>query len=337
MNATMSQPVWSHATLAQQSEGFWDFPLFPEQASNFADAVDSLYIGLVSMSAVLTLLIFFFLTYFAIRYRAGSRVSRLHPITRTTYHEVVWLTVPLAIALVLFTWAAQVFVSMKRPPADTLDIYVVGKQWMWKLQHPGGQREINTLHVPLGQPVRLMMTSQDVIHSFFIPAFRVKQDVLPGRTTTMWFTPTRAGEFHLFCAEYCGTDHSRMVGRVVVLPPQEYQSWLAMGGQGETMAEAGLTPFMTLGCNTCHVPDSDLRAPQLAGLMGRQVQLAGGGTVLADEEYIRASILEPQEKIVAGYPPVMPSYRGQVSAEELHQLIEYIRTLQAPAVEGAEQ
>jgi cytochrome c oxidase subunit 2 len=219
-------------------------------------------------------------------------------------------------------------------------VYVVAKQWMWKVQHPGGRREINTLHVPRGRAVKLTLTSQDVIHSFYVPAFRVKMDVLPDRYTTAWFQATKTGTFHLFCAEYCGTEHSLMRGRVVVMEPAAYQAWLGPGAQQEPIpgmpgtAEAplrvhGRGAFFQAGCNACHVPDSDLRAPRLEWLFGSEVQLRNGQTVRADEEYLRESILEPNAKAVAGYPTpsLMPTYRGQVSEEQVVELIEYIKSL----------
>lgn len=308
---------------------FWDFRLFPEQGTAMASKVDAVYVGLIGLTAFFSLLICVLLVFFAVKYRAGSKADRTNPATNTIRQEAVWVGVPFLISMVLFVWASKVFFEQRRVPPDTLDIYVVAKQWMWKLQHPGGQEEINELHIPIGRPVKLVMISQDVIHSFYVPAFRVKQDVLPGRTSEMWFDANRLGEYHLFCAEYCGTDHSRMIGRVVVMTPSDYQTWLTTGNRaGATpMAGSGGATFARLQCNTCHVPDNDLRAPQLAGLFGREVKLANGDRVKADEAYIRKSILDPRSQVVAGYQPVMPTFQGQIEAAELNGLIAYIKSL----------
>lgn len=306
----------------------WDFPLFPVRASTFAGETDAILAGLILVALGFIVVIFGGLIYFAVKYRAGSNADRVGPIVRTGKVEAIWIAVPFTILLSLFIWAGRLYFIERRPPSDAINIYVVGKQWMWKTQHPTGRREINELHIPAGRPVRLIMTSQDVIHSFFVPAFRLKRDVLPGQYTDLWFEATRVGEYHLFCAQYCGTNHSRMVGRVVVMAPRQYQEWLATGTREfVAMPAAGSEVFTRLGCNNCHVPDSNLRAPQLEGLFGRQVKLQGGQTVSANENYIRESILEPQAKIVAGYPPIMPSFKGQVSSEELQQLVEYIKSL----------
>jgi cytochrome c oxidase subunit 2 len=204
----------------------------------------------------------------------------------------------------------------------------MGKQWMWKAQHPLGKSEINMLHVPVNQPVKLIMTSQDVIHSFYIPAFRVKKDVLPGRYTELWFEATKTGEYHLFCAEYCGTEHSQMIGSVVVMEQLEYERWLSGNVAGESMAAAGQRLFEQRGCASCHAGTSDARGPALAGLFGKEVQLEDGRTVTADESYLRESILNPQAKVVAGYSPVMPTFEGQISEEGLLQLVAYIKSLE---------
>jgi cytochrome c oxidase subunit 2 len=232
--------------------------------------------------------------------------------------------------MVMFTWGASIYFNESRPPDNALDIYVVGKQWMWKLEHLGGQREINELHIPVGRAVRLTMTSEDAIHSFFVPAFRTKQDAVPGRYTTTWFTPTKAGKYHLFCAEYCGTNHSRMGGWVYVMAPRDYEAWLSGGTSGGSLAENGQKLFDELACGNCHKPDGSGRCPSLTGLFGKTVQLAGGGTVQADEGYIRESILQPQAKIVAGYGPIMPTFQGLVTEEGVTQLIEYIKSLAPP-------
>jgi cytochrome c oxidase subunit 2 len=229
--------------------------------------------------------------------------------------------------MVIFVWGARLYVAMSHPPDDALEVAVVGQQWMWKFQYPEGQRAINELHVPVGHPVRLTMTSQDVIHSFYVPAFRIKMDVVPGRYTTTWFEATRPGEYHLFCAEYCGTVHAGMGGRVVVLPPAQYQQWLSGGRDADPMARVGQRLFQELGCEACHRAGSDSRGPSLRGVFGTPVQLQNGEVVRADETYIRESILNPRAKVVAGYPPIMPAFQGQISEEGLLQLIAYIKSL----------
>jgi cytochrome c oxidase subunit 2 len=238
--------------------------------------------------------------------------------------------IPLLLFIVIFVWAARDFMALYTPPADALPVYVVARQWMWKLQHRGGRREINELHVPLGQPVRLVMTSQDAIHSFYVPAFRLKQDVLPGRYTSLWFTATQAGEFRLFCAEYCGSQHSQMIGRVVVMQPADYARWTAEGTPSPSLAQYGFARFRELGCSGCHAAGSTVHAPSLRGLLGREVHLQDGRAIVADENYIRDSILLPKKDVVAGFEPVMPSFAGQVSEEDIQALVAYIRSGATP-------
>jgi cytochrome c oxidase subunit 2 len=242
-----------------------------------------------------------------------------------TWLEVTWILIPLAIAMVVFVWGAKLYAMvMLAPPANSLEVYAIGKQWMWQFQHPGGQREIDELHVPVGHPVKMTMTSQDVIHSFYIPAFRIKMDVLPGRYTATWFEASKPGVYHLFCAEYCGTNHSRMRGRVVALPPTQYEEWLRSNREVESMAAVGAHLFQQMGCAMCH--ETGL-APSLEGVFGASVTLATGGTVLADEAYMRESILDPRAKIVAGYAPIMPTFQGQLSEDQLAQLVAYMKSL----------
>ncbi len=306
------------------------FPLFPERASTLASEVDGLYLYLVAVALFFSLGIAFALVLFAIRFR--RRVDSEWPgeIEGSMVLELTWTIIPLLLTVVMFVWGARVFFHMNRPPDDAMEVSVVGKRWMWKLQHPTGQREINELHVPVGRPVKLRLTSEDVIHSFFVPAFRIKKDAVPGRYSMAWFQATRPGTFHLFCAEYCGTEHSKMIGRIVVLEPAEYQTWLAGGPAPVSPAAAGEKLFTELNCITCHRADSGGRGPVLQGLFGRTVRLQNGDTVVADEGYIRESIMNPAAKVVAGYQPVMPTYLGQVSEESLLQLIAYIRSLSAP-------
>ena len=304
-------------------------PLFPERASTMATRVDALYFFLVGLTVFFALLIAGLIVYYAVRFH------RRHPEqVGTTIHggmalEITWSVIPLLITLVIFVWGASVFFAMSRPPDDTLNIYVVGKQWMWKLQHLDGQREINELHVPLGRPVKLIMTSEDVIHDFFIPAFRVKADVIPGRYTTIWFEPTKPGRYHLFCAEYCGTRHSGMTGSVVVMTPTEYQTWLSGGAPEGSLASTGAKLFQELACNTCHRPDAQGRGPVLEGLFGRTVEVQSGDRVTVDEAYVRESILTPAAKVAAGFQPIMPAFQGLVTEEQLLALVEYVKSLQA--------
>jgi cytochrome c oxidase subunit 2 len=229
----------------------------------------------------------------------------------------------------MFGWGAKVFFDLHRPPANATEYFVVGKQWMWKFQHPTGNREINELHVPVGAPVRLTMTSEDVIHSFYVPAFRSKSDVIPGRYSSLWFQATKTGTFPLFCAEYCGAEHSRMIGQVVVMEPRDYEAWLVRGASAQTVVASGADLFGALSCNTCHRTDSAARAPQLIGIYGREVTLADGAKVTADDNYLRESILNPAAKVVAGYQPVMPTFKGQISEEQLLQLLNYIKSMAA--------
>jgi cytochrome c oxidase subunit 2 len=310
------------------------FRLLPEQASTLAPRVDALYFFLLSVAAFFTFLIAALILYFSIKYRRGNtKVDRTSGQGKGHAFglEIAWMVGPFVIAMLIFVWGAWLYFSEYRPPAGALEVRVVAKQWMWKFQHPDGRREINTLHVPLGQSVKLTMISEDVIHSMYVPAFRIKRDVLPGRYGFCWFKATRTGEFHLFCAEYCGTNHSRMIGRVVVTEPTDYQAWLGGGKSNESPVEAGKRLFEELRCVTCHVPGvSTSRCPPLENLYANQVKLTSGQTVTADEDYLRESILRPAAKVVAGYQPLMPSFDGQVDEEQLIQLITYIKSLARP-------
>lgn len=311
----------------------WEsFPLIPEQASSFAAEVDLLYYSLVAFSLFFVVAIFSLILYFAVRYRRREGPSdhghEPEPASRRlVVWEVLWTAIPFVIACGLLVWAVNLYVVQKRPPENALSINVVAKQWMWKIQHPTGQREINELHVPTGRPVKLTLASEDVIHSFFVPAFRVKQDVVPGRLTTLWFEPTRVGEYHLFCAEYCGTDHSGMGGRVVVLDPADYQKWLSGGAASEPPLELGARLFEQRGCKSCHAAGPSRRGPSLVGLTGSTVTLASGQTVVADADYLRESILDPNAKLVAGFRPLMPTFRGQLSEAGILGLVAYVESL----------
>jgi len=302
-------------------------PLFPEAASTIAPRVDALYEFLVGVTAFFSLLIAGLIVFYAVKYRRRSPDEVGARIAGGLVLEIAWTLIPLAIVLVIFVWGARVFFAIARPPAETLNVYVVGKQWMWKFQHLNGLREINELHVPVGRAVKLIMTSEDVIHDVFVPAFRVKADVLPGRYTHLWFQATKAGRYHVFCAEYCGTKHSGMIGQVVALDPADYQVWLASGRAEGSLASEGGKLFQDLACHTCHRPDVQGRGPMLEGLFGRTVRLQEGTLQVVDEAYLRESILNPNAKITAGFQPVMPAYQGLVSEDGLLSLIEYVKSL----------
>jgi len=304
-------------------------PLFPESASTLATRVDALFFYLLAIAIFFSLLIAGLIVYYAVRFKRRSPEEIGSHIHGGMALELTWTFIPFVIVMTIFVWGASVYFAMARPPDETLNIYVVGKQWMWKFQHLDGQREINELHVPVGRPVKLIMTSEDVIHDVFVPAFRVKADVIPGRYTSIWFNPTKPGRYHLFCAEYCGTRHSGMVGEVVVMDPTAYQTWLSGGGPEGSLAEGGAKLFASLACNTCHRPDAQGRGPVLEGLFGKTVTLQSGETITVDEAYVRESILNPSAKITAGFQPIMPTFQGLVSEEQLLELIEYVKSLQS--------
>jgi cytochrome c oxidase subunit II len=303
-------------------------PLFPESASTMASRVDALYFFLLAISGFFSLLIAGLIVFYAVKYRRRSPDAIGANIHGGLALELTWTIVPFLITMVIFVWGASVFFAMSRPPDETLNIYVVGKQWMWKFQHLDGQREINELHVPVGRAVKLIMTSEDVIHDVFVPAFRVKADVVPGRYTSLWFQPTVPGRYHLFCAEYCGTRHSGMIGEVVVMEPAAYQTWLSGGAAEGSLASAGAKLFQDLACITCHRPDAQGRGPVLEGLFGKAQTLQTGEMIVVDEAYVRESILNPGAKITAGFQPIMPAFQGLVTEEQLLALIEYVKSLQ---------
>src|SRR5215468_3372078 len=304
---------------------FDSFPLWPARAATTAGQVDALYIFLVLLSAFMSAAIFIMILVFATKYRR-RRGHEAEQIEGSTPLEITWSVIPLGIFIFIFVWGAVIFFRERMPPAGASEVYVVAKQWMWKLQHEEGQREINELHVPLGRDVKMIMTSQDVIHSFYVPAFRIKQDVLPGRYTVAWFHPTKAGTYHLFCAEYCGTSHSGMVGSVVVMEPKDYEAWLT-GGGNQPLTVTGERLFSELGCVTCHRTDTQGRGPNLVGVFGKPVLLEDGRTLTADENYLRESITDPSAKVVRGFKPVMPTFQGQISDEQLNALVAYVKSL----------
>jgi len=307
----------------------WELQLHPESASKIASSVDSLFLFLLVVSAFFTVLIVTLVIVFAIKYRRRPERKSVQ-IRGDLRLEILWTVIPLILSMVMFGWGAKLYMIQARAPADAEEVYVVGKQWMWKIQHLNGPREINELHVPVGVPIRLTLTSEDVIHSFFVPAFRMKKDAVPGRYNTTWFEAKKPGEYHLFCAEYCGTGHSTMIGHVIVMEPHEYEDWLSGGVSGQSLAEAGEKLFTRLACHTCHGGKPTDRGPPLTGLVGSTVRLTGGRTVKANETYIRESILEPKKKVVEGYEPIMPTYKGQLSEEDLIKIIAYLKTKTKP-------
>ena len=303
------------------------FPFWPERAGDYAGTVDFLFISLLVIAFLTAGLVIFLLILFAAKYRHSSNAPRDEPTTKTWRWEVGWTTVSLLVFVGLAVWGASLYLKLYNPPPGALQIFIVGKQWMWKAQHPGGQREINELHVPAGEDVRLVMGSEDVIHSFFIPALRIKHDVVPGRYETMWFRADRVGRYHLFCAEYCGTDHSRMGGWLTVMNPRDYSKWLRDEGGEQTLAAQGQQLFRRYGCSGCHEPGGTVRAPHLEGVFGSPVPLSDGNVVVADERYVRDSILNPKAQVAAGYQPVMPTFAGQVSEDDLAKLVAYIQSI----------
>jgi len=308
---------------------FENLPLWPTRASTTAGNVDALFIFLVTLAGIMCVLIFTMILVFAIRYRRSASPNATQ-IEGSNALELTWSLVPAAIFLAIFVWGAVIYFNERTPPQGATEVYTVAKQWMWKFQHLEGQREINELHVPVGRDVKMIMTSQDVIHSFYVPAFRIKQDVLPGRYTVAWFHATRPGTYHLFCAEYCGTQHSGMIGQVVVMEPAQYEAWLGGGGATGNLASTGQQIFMSLGCSTCHRMDTQGRGPNLTGVFGKPVLLEDGRTVVADEDYVRESVLNPGAKVVSGFKPIMPTFQGIVSEEQVNALIAYIKSLSQP-------
>jgi cytochrome c oxidase subunit 2 len=305
-------------------------PLVPDSASTFSWQVDALYFYLSGVTLFFALLISSVLIFFVIRYRRRTPYEIPRPIAGSHKLETVWTIIPFIIAMTMFGWGARVYFTQYKAPADAIEVYVVGKQWMWKLQHATGQREINQLHVPVGRKIKLIMTSEDVIHDFFVPAFRTKADVVPGKYTTLWFEATKPGTYHLFCAEYCGMNHSGMTGSVIVMEPREFDNWLSGNTGTSTPAAAGQQLFQSLGCSSCHGANGEGgRGPVLQGAFGKETDLQDGGKVKVDEAYVRESIINPQAKLVKGFGPIMPTFQGQISEDQLVQLVAFIKSLPA--------
>ena len=307
-----------------------DYPLllWPAGASHTATHVDYLISAFTVVTLLLTVPIFVAITYFALVYRASRNVERGHTSDRNVKLEMSWMLIPFFLTLAFFAWGAQIFDVGKHPPGNAMIIQGMGRQWMWKFEHPGGQAEINDLHVPTGQPIVINMISQDVIHSLYLPAFRVQMETLPGRYTQIWFQADRPGAYRMYCSEYCGTDHSVMDGQIYVMTPGDYEHWLNSAGSSISLAAGGKRLFASYGCTGCHGAAATVRAPSLAGLSGRPVPLASGGTLIADDNYVRDKILNPDHNLIAGYKQVMPSFNGVIPEDEMIQLIAYVKTMQ---------
>ena len=302
--------------------------LFPSESSTIAPYTDALYVFLLLMTIVGLLLVGTLMTVFSLKYRREKNPVATQ-VEGSTLLEATWTIIPLAIFLVTFVWGALLYFRIYTPPTNSMNIYVVGKQWMWKAEHPGGQHEINALHVPIGRPVQLTMISQDVFHSFSIPDFRVKREVIPGRYSTVWFQATEPGTFHIFCTQYCGTLHSGMIGEVTAMSPADYDKWLAGSTSGMSLAQNGERLFASMGCNACHSGNAAARGPNLAGVYGSKLQMANGTTQIVNDAYLRDAILSPSQHVVAGFAPIMPTYQGQISEDGLIDLVEYIKNLQS--------
>ena len=318
-------------------------PIFPDQASTFAKDVDALYFFIFAVSAFFALAVAAAVIYFGIRYHKthdgeiGARIEGNLPL------ELLWSVIPTIIAMVMFGWGATVFYHLRRPPDEAMHIYAVGKQWMWKFQHLEGQREINELHIPAGRPIKVTVSSEDVLHSLYFPSFRTKIDAIPGRYTELWFEANTPGTYHIFCTEYCGTSHAGMIGSVTVLEPAAYQAWLQGGGEGGTLAQRGARLFESLACNSCHLESGQGRGPSLKNIVGTTVDLQNGSSAVVDDAYLRESILTSQAKIVRGFQPLMPTFQGLISEENLVALIEHVKSMSpksttaAPAASPAEK
>ena len=319
MNRFISPVLWQFLTKWLAASA-----LFPREASTMAPWADALYFFLVGMTLTGLFLVGVLVFGFSIRYRK-SRNPVATQVEGSTLLEATWTIIPLAIFLVTFVWGALLYFRIYNPPKNAMNIYIVGKQWMWKAEHPGGQHEINALHVPAGRPVQLTMISMDVFHSFSIPDFRVKREVIPGRYSTVWFNATEPGVYHLFCTQYCGTKHSGMIGEITVMKPEDYERWTQESTSGASLAQSGERLFASMGCNQCHNNSPSARGPSLAGVYGSKLQLANGSSVLVNDAYLRDAILNPSQHVTAGYNPIMPTYQGQISEDGLIDLVEFIK------------
>ena len=310
-------------------------PIFPDQASTFAADVDALYFFIFAVTAFFALVVAVLIVYFGVRYhrthegQTGARIEGSLPL------ELLWSVIPTVLAMVMFGWGASVYYHLRRPPDEAMQIYAVGKQWMWKFQHLEGQREINELHIPAGRPIKITISSEDVLHSLYFPAFRTKMDAIPGRYTELWFEASTPGQYHIFCTEYCGTNHAGMIGTVTVLEPARFQAWLQGGGEGGTLAQRGARLFGSLACNSCHLESGQGRGPSLKDIVGKTETMQDGTTIVVDEAYLRESILSSQAKIVRGFQPLMPTFQGLISEENLVALLEHVKSLSPNAATAA--
>lgn len=302
--------------------------IFPAEASTIAPYTDALYFFLLAITLFGTLLVVALVFGFALRYRR-ERNPVATQIEGSTLLEATWTIIPLGLFLVVFVWGALLYFRIYNPPVNAMNVYIIGKQWMWKAEHPGGQHEINALHVPTGRPVQLTMISQDVFHSFSIPDFRVKREVIPGRYTTVWFQATTPGTYHLFCTQYCGTLHSGMIGEVTVLTPDDYEHWLKQSTSGMSLAQNGERLFASMGCSACHSGNAAARGPNLYGIYSSRLTMTDGSQVQVNDAYLREAILNPSQHVPAGFAPIMPTYQGQMSEDGLISLIEYIKNMQS--------
>lgn len=317
----------------------WNFPLQPEQASEHAVEYDRLFMTISALTVLFTIIVGILVLVLAIRYRAGSKADRRNPLDHSLPLELSWSVLPLILAIGIFGWSSINFIKVRTMPKEALEIFVIGKQWMWHLQHMNGVREMNELHIPVGQPVKLTMISQDVLHAMYLPEFRAQYHVVPGRYTNLHFTPTKTGKFKMLCAMHCGTDHSEMVGQVYVLSERDYAAWLENEANrfrpmAENMAEAGKLVFKEKNCGNCHTGQDTVRGPTLHGLIGRQRTFTDGSSAVANEDYVRESIVNPWNRITSGYINTMQSYKGQLSEEQILNLIAYIRTLGSQTMPG---
>ncbi len=310
-------------------------PVFPDQASTFAKDVDALYFFIFAVCSFFALTVAVLVVYFGVRYhrsperQTGARIEGNLPL------ELMWSVIPAVISMVMFGWGASVFYHLRRPPDEAMHIYAVGKQWMWKFQHLEGQREINELHIPAGRPIKITISSEDVLHSLYFPAFRTKMDAIPGRYTELWFEATTPGTYHIFCTEYCGTNHAGMIGSVTVLEPAQYQTWLQGGGLEGTLAQRGARVFNDQACDSCHLDTGRGRGPSLKDIVGTTVELQDGSSVTVDDAYLRESILNSQAKVVKGFQPLMPTFQGLISEENLVALIEHVKSMSPKATTAA--
>jgi cytochrome c oxidase subunit II len=302
-------------------------PFWPDIAAENAIAVNALFVAVLGLASLIMLTVIGMMLTFCFRYRRASPVSRAGLADKTWHLEIGWTAGTLGVFLILFVFGAAVYIYLYQAPPGDEEVYVVGKQWMWKVEHPGGQREIDALHVPVDKTIRVVMASEDVIHSFFVPAFRVKRDVVPGTLEILWFKPIKTGVFRLECTQYCGLQHATMLGEIVVMTGADYAQWLTEQGVHKSLARQGEEVFIARGCSGCHDRNSTVHAPSLAGLYGTVVHLQDGSVRMADEAYIRECIVNPRSFTVAGYPPVMPDYSGQLGEDDLLKLVAYIKSL----------